>query len=82
MDIIRPYIQKHQAELLEAVNNRLTEDVWNKYCLGSISKWEMDSISCYIHDHELSKVKNIIYGFSDFSKLSDEPTVNYEFTSN
>ena len=29
----------------------------------------------------MSKVKNIIYGFSDFSKLSDEPTVNYEFTS-
>ena len=81
MDIIRPFIQKHNAELLEKVNQELYNETWNKYCLGTISKWEMDSISCYIHDHEMSQVKNIIYGFSDFSKLSEEPTVNYEFTS-
>ena len=81
MDIIRPFIQKNNLDLLNKVNRRLYKDLWDKYCDGNISKWEMDSISCYIHDHELSKVKNIIYGFSDFSKLSDEPTVNYEFTS-
>ena len=81
MDIIRPYIQKYNADLLNSVNERLYNETWEKYCLGTISKWEMDSISCYIHDHEMTKVKNIIYGFSDFSKLSDEPTVNYEFTS-
>lgn len=81
MDIIRPYIQKYNTDLLNSVNERLYNETWEKYCLGTISKWEMDSISCYIHDHEMTKVKNIIYGFSDFSKLSDEPTVNYEFTS-
>lgn len=81
MDIIRPYIQKYNTDLLNSVNERLYNETWEKYCLGTISKWEMDSISCYIHNHEMTKVKNIIYGFSDFSKLSDEPTVNYEFTS-
>ena len=81
MDIIRPFVKEHNEELLEAVNSRLWQEMWNKYCLGNISQWEMDSISCYIHDHELSKVKNVIYGFSDFSKLSDEPVVNYEFMS-
>ena len=81
MDIIRPYVQKHNVELLNAVNDRLYKETWDKYCLGTISKWEMDSISCYIHDHEMVQVRNSIYGFSDFSKLSEDPTVNYEFTS-
>ena len=53
MNIIRPYVKSHNAELLEAVNNRLISEMWNKYCTGSISKWEMDAISCYIHSHEL-----------------------------
>jgi DNA polymerase-3 subunit alpha len=75
MDIIRPFIQKHQAELLEAVNNRLTEDVWNKYCLGSISKWEMDSISCYIHEHELVNVDMKAYKLENFFDLSTTPEV-------
>ena len=81
MDIIRPFVQKNNVELLNKINDRLYKDTWDKYCLGTISKWEMDSISCYIHDHEMVQVRNSIYGFSDFSKLSDEPQVNYEFTS-
>ena len=81
MDIMRIFIKENADELLEAVNNRLYNELWNKYCEGTESKWEMDSISCYIHEHELSKTKNIIYGFADYSKLSEEPTINYEFTS-
>ena len=63
MDIIRPYVKENNQYLLDSINNRLVKDLWDKYCDGNISKWEMDSISCYIHDHELSKVKNIIYQF-------------------
>lgn len=81
MDIIRPFIQKNNQELLDAVNNRLRQDLWDKYCLGNISQWEMDSISCYIHDHELKKLKNSLYGLSEYSKLSEEPIINYEFRS-
>ena len=75
MDIIRPFIQKNQVELLEKVNNKLTEDVWNKYCLGSVSKWEMDAISCYIHEHELADVALDKYGIDDFYELSELPEV-------
>ena len=81
MDIIRPFIQKNNQELLDAVNNRLRQDLWDKYCLGNISQWEMDSISCYIHDHELKKIKNSLYGLSEYSKLPEEPIINYEFRS-
>ena len=81
MDIIRPYIQKHNEELLNAVNSRLRNDLWDKYCLGTISKWEMDAISCYIHEHELKNLKNGLYGLVEFSSLSEDPVVNYEFKS-
>ena len=81
MDIIRPYVKAHNQELLEAINNRLKKELWDKYCLGSISKWEMDSISCYIHEHELAKLQNHIYGFADYDKLSNNPDVEYTFTT-
>ena len=76
MDIIRPFVQKHAAELLVAVNNRLTEETWNKYCLGSMSKWEMDSVSFYSHDHELKDLDMWRYELSDFEDLSEEPVVD------
>ena len=79
MDIIRPWVQKNNKELLDSVNDRLTEETWNKYCLGSLSKWEMDSISCYINDHELKELRNDVYGFNDYFKLPDEPVISYEF---
>ena len=81
MDIIRPFIQKNNQELLDKVNNKLRQDLWDKYCLGNISQWEMDSISCYIHDHELKKLKTGLYGLVEFSKLPEDPVVNYEFRS-
>ena len=81
MDIIRPFIQKNNQELLNAVNNKLRQDLWDKYCLGNISQWEMDSISCYIHDHELKKLKNSLYGLAEYNKLPEEPIINYEFRS-
>ena len=75
MDIIRPFVQKHAAELLVEVNNRLTEDTWNKYCLGSLSKWEMDSVSFYSHEHELVNVDAELYELSDFFDLPEEPEI-------
>jgi DNA polymerase-3 subunit alpha len=42
---------------------------WNKYCTGTESTWEMDSLSYYYHDHELKGVNP--YGISpvDFETL-------------
>lgn len=75
MDKVRPYIQKHNEELLKAVNDRLTREVWDKYCEGSLSKWEMDSVSFYSHPHELENVDMERYNFDDFFKLSENPDI-------
>ena len=75
MDIIRPYVKKNHDYLLKSVNDRLTADVWNKYCLGDYSKWEMDSVSFYSHNHELSGVDNELYLIDNFFDLSEIPEV-------
>lgn len=76
MDIVRPYVKGHAAELLDAVNSRLIQDTWDKYCQGSISKWEMDAISCYIHPHELTTLNNDLCGLSNFDELPENPEVD------
>ena len=75
MDIIRPFIKKNHDRLLRAVNERLTADVWNKYCLGNISKWEMDSVSFYSHEHELAAADLELYGIEDYFELPERPIV-------
>ena len=74
MDKVRPYIKAHQQELLDQVNNTLTRGVWEKYCLGSISKWEMDSLSCYIHDHELRNLRQTEQ-MEEFYHLPEQPII-------
>lgn len=76
MDIIRPFIKDNNQLLLNDVNSRLMSDVWNKYCLGSISKWEMDSVSCYFHQHELQDVNYYLCGFSNFFELNEQPEID------
>lgn len=76
MDKVRPYVKAHQNELLEAINWRLMSDTWNKYCLGTISKWEMDAVSYYSHEHELARVDEKEYGLIDFFDLPEEPKVD------
>ena len=75
MDIIRPFVKEYNDELLAAVNNKLTADVWNKYCLGSLSKWEMDSVSFYSHEHELTGVNFDLYLIDDYFDLPESPEV-------
>ena len=75
MDIIRPWVKKNADILLEQVNERLTRDMWNKYCLGNLSKWEMDAVSFYSHEHELVKLDMRRYDFTDFEDLSENPVV-------
>ena len=77
MDIIRPFVKNNSEQLLEAINNRIISDNWNKYCSGSISKWEMDAISCYFHEHELAATKIARYNIKSFSKLPEQPEVAF-----
>lgn len=75
---VRPYVQSHNQELLKAVNDRLESDMWNKYCKGSLSKWEMDSVSFYSHPHELAGADLSAYNCVDYFSLPEEPVIETE----
>lgn len=81
MNPVRDYIKANKEELLTNLNNILYQEVYNKYCLGSISKWEMDSVSYYNHPHELAQVDQIAQGWADFNRLPEEPEPEYTFTT-
>ena len=53
----------------------MISDVWNKYCLGSISKWEMEALSCYIHEHELAHIDYDEHGWDRFCDLGENPVI-------
>ena len=75
MDGIRGYIKENQSKLLEIVNEKLTSDVWKKYCKGTLGKWEMDSVSFYFHEHELANLREHAYRISNFFHLPEDPEV-------
>lgn len=76
MDNIRVYIKNNKEELLETVNNTLINENWDKYCEGSYSKWEMDSVSFYYHEHELTNIQKDIYGINDFINIPEDPIID------
>ncbi|MGX6580033.1 PHP domain-containing protein [Bacillus velezensis] len=60
-------------EALNLLNRRLLNNEWIKYASGTYGKWEMDSLSYYYNDHELSGINFEKYGISDFYELPEEP---------
>ena len=75
MDSVRSYIKTNHNDLLNSINNRLIYDMWDKYCLGSLSKWEMDSVSCYFHKHELDGIELDQYGVVNYFDLPENPEI-------
>lgn len=64
-------------DCLDRYNDIIFEDDWNKNTgnSSSISKWEMDSVGFYYHDHELKNVDRELYSIVNYFDLSDEPEV-------
>ena len=81
MDLVRIWMKENQQTILNTLNNKLINETIDTYASGNISKWEMDSLSFYYHDHELSKLKTTAYEISDYTKLNLEPKVKSEYRS-
>lgn len=81
MDKVRDYIKENKEDLLLQLNEKLYSEVYDKYCLGTLSKWEMESISYYSHPHELSVIPSYECNWCDFNQLSEEPEIEKTFTT-
>jgi DNA polymerase-3 subunit alpha len=76
MDTVRDYLKANKEEILNKLNKAILMENWDKYCTGSISKWEMDSIGFYYHEHELARVDEAVYNICNFNDLCTEPAID------
>ena len=81
MNPIRVWMKGNQQQILDTLNNALVEEMREKYGLGTVSSWEMDSLGFYYHEHELASLKTEAYDIIDYNILSEEPEVEREFTT-
>src|SRR5690606_25174904 len=63
-------------ETLKLFNDTLFMNEWESNASGSISKWEMDSLSFYYTEHELANLDVKRYGISRFIELPEEPLIS------
>ena len=80
MDPVRKWMKENQQEILSDLNNRLFKETEEKYAEGNISKWEMDSLSFYYHEHELANLKTQVYDIDDYEKIEEEE-IDRQFTT-
>jgi len=75
--LIKDFKEKilNNKELINAVNEKRFQDLWNEKVKGTISKWEMDALSFYYHEHELSHINKEKYLISTYEDLPRVPIV-------
>lgn len=77
MNPMRAFLKEHKNEVLKKLNDSLYQEMFDKYAAGTISHWEMESVSFYSHEHELAAAA---HNYDDFFTLPEEPEVEYTFT--
>ena len=78
MQPMRDYLNSHKEEMLNKLNQKLYDEVADKYAAGNVSRWEMESVSFYSHEHELTAAAK---NYDDFFTLPEEPEIEYSFTN-
>lgn len=69
------FIKDNMDYLLEQLNTALIQEQFENYAAGTISHYEIESMSFYYHEHELAKVNRMLYDIKDFHKLPEQPVV-------
>lgn len=64
-----------KESLYKAKKEEVIKEQALKYLQGSVSKWEMDSLHYYYHDHELKHIMTSLYKIKDFDTLPEDPVV-------
>lgn len=72
MNPIRDYLKANKKELLESVRVYEMVQMFEDIGEGTISKWEMDSMSFYYTEHELAHVNYEEYNIVPFQSLPRE----------
>lgn len=80
MGPLRDYLKENKQDLILKLNHARMKELYDKDAAGSLSKWEMDSLSFYYHEHELAHINKAIYNISNYFELPEDPVVEFEIT--
>lgn len=75
MDVFRDWIASDKEGILNALNDTIFMEEWEKYGKGNLSSWEMDALCFYYHPHELIDANTYKYGISNYKDLPEVPVV-------
>lgn len=75
MDVFRDWIASDKEGILNALNDIIFMEEWEKYGKGNLSSWEMDALCFYYHPHELIAANARKYGISNYKDLPEVPIV-------
>lgn len=82
MEPIKAFISSHEAELLTNYNALIVGELVSKYCPETIESGELEALSFYYTNHELSRPEYSAWldqlGVVDFYDLPPEPTIVWE----
>lgn len=70
---LKEYINKNQEKLIDKLHAAEIDEVWQQYCSGTLSTWEMDTLGFYYHDHDLLNTYHPEFKFGDFYEMSEVP---------
>lgn len=73
MDTIREWLSDNRDRLINKLHSEEIQEIWNNYCMGTASAWEMETLGFYYHDHELINAKHGEFNFKNFFELPEEP---------
>lgn len=73
---LRQFIKDNRDTLLDELNNKLIEEQVLQICQGNVSKWEMEAMSFYYHDHELANIDPDYYDVIPFDELPEDPQID------
>lgn len=68
---LRNWIKSPNA--LDAFNKAQYEELWKKYGEGTLSRYEITRLSCYLHPHELTDINLQPYGVVNYFNLPTQP---------
>ena len=58
----------------ELLRKEFVDDLKEKYCKGSLSAWEMETMNFYYSGYELEKMNDYMYGVQNFNTLPEIPS--------
>ncbi len=73
MSELKEYLLNYQEKFITKLHEAEVNDIWNDYCLGSMSAWEMDTLGFYYHGHELEGAYSPEFTFINFFGQSEIP---------